>query len=260
MPGLIVEHPPPLVIGASGGSGTRVVASILIKAGLFLGTDLNESSDALPFVRFYDRWADTSLRYWNQSVPASLATEIHRDLTSAVDRHTAQMPRDPAGWGWKNPRSMLVLPWLHRAFPELRFVHVIRDGRDMAYSANQNQLNLHGEVVLGPAIPGEPLPVRAIRYWSRVNLAVGDYCAAFLPERYLILRFEDLCLDPEQTINELLEFAGLQRRSATRLRELVVPPGSLGRWLRFNRQEIALLQNAGEPALRRFGYRIEPVA
>jgi hypothetical protein len=238
-----------------------VVAGILIKAGLYLGTDLNASIDALPFVPFYDRWANDALRYWNQPLPASLVAQIRRDLATAVRRHKSRMTHDQAGWGWKNPRSMLVLPWLHEAFPGLRFVHVIRDGRDMAYSPNQNQLELHGEVVLGPAIPAEPLPVRSIRYWSRVNLAAADYCAASMPTQYLNLRFEDLCLHPERSISELLEFAGLRpRASAAHLSKAVVPPASVGRWLGFDRQEIALVQNAGAAALRRFGYRIERFA
>ena len=34
--------------------------------------------------------------------------------------------------------------------PKLRFVHWMRDGRDMAFSENQQQLRKHGETVLGP--------------------------------------------------------------------------------------------------------------
>lgn len=52
----------PLVIGATGGSGTRVVARICRRAGYDLGKDLNEAEDALPFASFHDRWINHVLR------------------------------------------------------------------------------------------------------------------------------------------------------------------------------------------------------
>ena len=41
--------PGPNTIGATGGSGTRVVARIVREGGMFTGTDLNAYEDALPF-------------------------------------------------------------------------------------------------------------------------------------------------------------------------------------------------------------------
>ena len=46
----------PLVVGATGGSGTRVVARILREAGLFTGSELNESEDAWKLGDYGDRW------------------------------------------------------------------------------------------------------------------------------------------------------------------------------------------------------------
>src|SRR5436853_7210959 len=49
----------PLVIGATGGSGTRVVARIAKHAGYNFGTKLNESEDALEFYSFHDAWVNS---------------------------------------------------------------------------------------------------------------------------------------------------------------------------------------------------------
>ena len=62
------------------------------------------------------------------------------DLDAAVARHLAPLGGRPRPWGWKHPHSLLLLPLLVDAWPRLRFVHVVRDGRDMAFSANRNQL------------------------------------------------------------------------------------------------------------------------
>src|SRR6266478_4900669 len=46
----------PLVIGATGGSGTRVIARIAKLAGFNLGTKLNASEDALELYAFHETW------------------------------------------------------------------------------------------------------------------------------------------------------------------------------------------------------------
>jgi len=44
----------PIVIGGIGGSGTRVVVSLLQAAGVFMGSRLNGSLDLLDFVPLFD--------------------------------------------------------------------------------------------------------------------------------------------------------------------------------------------------------------
>ena len=66
------------------------------------------------------------------------------DLGETLADHCAAVA-GTAAWGWKEPRSIYLLPFFHRHLPGLRFLHVVRDGRDMAFSENQNQLRKHGE-------------------------------------------------------------------------------------------------------------------
>jgi hypothetical protein len=46
----------PSIMGATGGSGTRVVARIARRTGLFIGANLNPAEDALEIAAYYDRW------------------------------------------------------------------------------------------------------------------------------------------------------------------------------------------------------------
>jgi hypothetical protein len=54
-------------------------------------------------------------------------------------------------WGWKGPRSVYFLPFYQAVFKDnFRFLHVLRDGRDVAYGDNQMQFwmlcaKLYGE-------------------------------------------------------------------------------------------------------------------
>ena len=83
-----------------------------------------------------------------------------------------------------------------RAFPSARFVHVVRDGRDMAYSPNQYQVRHYGDLLLTPDERRWSQPLRSIVVWSRLNLEAADYADRHLPDRYLLVRFEDLCASP----------------------------------------------------------------
>ena len=148
------------MIGATGGSGTRVLAAIVQRAGMFVGSDLNRSLDALDFAAFFDRWVGREL------TPGAAA-----ELRALVARQHEEAGGRP--WGWKEPRSVYLLPFLAAELPGLRFLHVVRDGRDMALSENQVQLRKHGDAVLGAS--DEPEALRSIALWREINLRAADF-------------------------------------------------------------------------------------
>jgi hypothetical protein len=237
----------PVVIGATGGSGTRVFARIVRRAGLYIGTNLNESEDALDLAYYADRWINTFLAQRDDELDERMAA----DLDEVLAVHRAE--HDGGAWGWKEPRSIYLLPFLDTRLPGLRFVHIVRDGRDMALSSNQNQLRKHADALLGPPRAEESAPLRSIMLWGRINNAAADYGAAVLGDRYLRLRFEDLCGDPVPTIRRLHDFLGLDG-DAEDLKREVAPPPSLGRWRTEDVELRAALERAAGEALQRFGY------
>jgi hypothetical protein len=235
------------VIGATGGSGTRVLARVVLRGGMFIGSDRNRSEDALDFAAFSDRWVDEVVAGRRT---AAMADELH----ALVARQWAARRADDEPWGWKEPRSVYLLPFLDEQLPGLRFLHVVRDGRDMAYSHNQVQLRKHGTAVLGDAAH-EPTPLRSIELWSQINLRAADYGERELGHRYLRVRFEDLCADPHTVTAEVLGFFGLVGDAERIAREEVSPPQTLGRWQDEDTATIAALEAVAGEALRRFGYQ-----
>jgi hypothetical protein len=236
----------PGVTGATGGSGTRVVARVMRRGGMFIGSDLNVSEDALDFAAFSDRWID---RYWGRGAGPDMAAE----LRALAARQAADRPSPAQPWGWKEPRSVYLLPFLHEQLPSLRFLHVVRDGRDMAYSSNQMQLQKHGEVLLPPA--DEPRPLRSIALWSDVNLAAADYGERELGERYLRLRFEDLCAEPTAGVETILRFFELAGDAPQIAADEVRSPSTFGRWRSEEPALTAALTERADTALQRFGYQ-----
>lgn len=247
----------PCLIGATGGSGTRVFARIVRRGGLFIGTNLNVSQDAVDLGAYSDRWINTFMEYRASPLPAGVEADMRRDLDDVLARHLAPLMDAPRPWGWKEPRCLYLLPFFHERSPALRLLHVLRDGRDMAYSSNQNQLMKHGETLLRPAEAAWPQPVRSAALWSRLNLLTADYGERRLAGRYLRVRLEDLCADPVPTIRRVLEFFDLRGDAAEIARQEVTVPESLGRWRAHDPETLAALHRVAGEALARFGYAAE---
>lgn len=55
----------PIVIGGTGGSGTRIVTLLLMNAGIFMGTNLGHALDARELISFYKQWINL---YWNKDI------------------------------------------------------------------------------------------------------------------------------------------------------------------------------------------------
>ena len=119
-------------------------------------------------------------------------------------------------WGDKTPRYMRAMPRIQRALPEARFIHLIRDGRDVALS--QAERALDGEVPSLPEVAGR---------WRR-RIETARVHAADL-DHYLEVRYEDLVGEPESALRAVCEFLELpydpgmlnyHERAAARLTEM----------------------------------------
>lgn len=246
----------PLVIGATGGSGTRVMAKICQDIGFDLGDRLNRSLDALDFVPFLDRWIDPCLSHRRDPAVHIDVAEMGHQLDEVLEAHLRNTRSTGPRWGWKNPRTLLILPYLDRLLPAMRFIHMVRDGRDMAYSTNQNQVRKHLESLLGPGLMASPAEL-SLRFWGESNLSGIDYGERIMSGRYMLVRFEDLCSDPARTINDVLKFLDVDSHvDAEKLARNVIPPESLGRWKSHQHEEQMLLSDVGKQYLARFGYAV----
>ncbi len=96
----------------------------------------------------------------------------------------------------KTPMHVLHLPRLARMFPEARFVHLVRDGRDVALS--------YTSVAWGPATVTD-----AALLWRR-RVSAGRRAGRRLgPDRYREVRYEDLVAEPERVVRDLCGFLDL---------------------------------------------------
>ncbi len=107
-------------------------------------------------------------------------------------------------WGDKTPLYMQHLPVLERLFPDARYVHLIRDGRDAALSFLSVPAGLMTEGW------GHPRDAQGFAcQWATEVAAARALGARVGSERYLELRYEALVADPETALREVCAFAGL---------------------------------------------------
>ena len=98
-------------------------------------------------------------------------------------------------WGDKTPRYVTRMRLIADALPEAHFVHVIRDGRDVALSVRDR------------TVKDYTVERVAQRWKEKVSKARRD---APLLKHYMELRYENLVLDPEGSLRGICEFAELR--------------------------------------------------
>ena len=96
------------------------------------------------------------------------------DLAVTLEEHRRPLPENALAWGWKEPRSIYLISFFDTVMPGFRFLHFMRDGRDMAFSENQQQLKKHGDAVLS-GIPRRKKQLRSIALWSTMNTQAADF-------------------------------------------------------------------------------------
>jgi len=107
-------------------------------------------------------------------------------------------------WGDKTPLYMQHLPVLERLFPDARYVHLIRDGRDAALSFLSVPAGLMTEGW------GHPRDARGFAcQWATEVAAARALGSRVGSERYLELRYEAFVADPEAPLREVCAFARL---------------------------------------------------
>ena len=123
--------------------------------------------------------------------------------------------------GDKTPNYTMAVGSVARVLPEAHFIHIIRDGRDVALSVRDL-----------PFSPGTTMTEIAHDWAVRLSRARSQ--ASGVP-RYMEVRFEDLVSDPRSVLDPVCKFIALpfddamleyHERAGERLGELGLHPGA----------------------------------
>ncbi len=244
----------PLVIGATGGLGTAVITRICQQVGYYMGYNFNRFLDARDFFPFYDKWVHTMLSGTGTPVDENQNKMMFQDFLACIQRHKRALPNPATPWGWKNARSMYLVPFFHALYPDMKFIHLVRDGRDVAFLKDPKQLLYHTRSFFGEQYDSLLIPYRLMLLWKATNLTIAAYCEANMKGNYLRIRYEDLCENPVGIIKRLLRFLQIQHTDPAQLAVYVKRPDFMGRWHVFPVDLVENVVELGRDGLVKFGY------
>jgi hypothetical protein len=191
---------------------------------------------------------------------AEVAPRSYPELVAATFAAYARW-RNKERWGDKTPGYATYMPYLQRMFPNALFVHMIRDGREVAASLPEHKW--------GPrtAVGGA--------YWWRTKVRKARRDGARLkPGTYLEVRLDELIERPEVTVSLVCEFLaepyeaemldypdrykGKEMDRGTR--HLMKPPtAGLREWRRgLTKLDQRAVEAVCRPLLRELGYDAAP--
>jgi hypothetical protein len=214
----------PVVVMGRGHSGTRVLAWALEALGIRMGT--------LP----EKKTGDAQDRHFTGVIKRLAGREIDRDpcaepsptsvrrFARAAAGFLAWMERrapdwtERRGWGFKFPEAYLIGPVVDAVFPLARHIHMVRDGRDLAFKehlTDDASRRLGRRILRHLAAIREPHHIQAARSWDfQVRRFTGF--SERLGPRVHRLTFERLIADPHGSMREVCAFLDLPMTDACR--------------------------------------------
>ncbi len=224
-----------------------------------------------PKFEFWKLPEETLVRFLEAARPqcyADLAAGVYRCFASV---HEGGRPR----WGDKNNFYLAHIDAIASLYPGAVFIHIVRDGRDVACSY-RSLATVRG--AYAPSLPSETFD--AMMEWTRNLARIRRSFDAVGWERAHELRYEDLVREPERTLREACAFLGeaydarmLDYARENRERELEprafdawkernrsgIDEAAIGRWKTdMPEREAELAGVVGARMLRRYQYESVP--
>lgn len=275
---------PPVFVVGSPRSGTTFLYHLLLSAGGFAKYHAETNVFNLLAPRFGDlavaRNREALLNVWTRSEffrrsgldAVAFRTEVHERCRSAGDLLRLLMDgvaRQQGAWRWAEctPENLLYVKPIAVAFPAARFLHIVRDGRDVACSiAEQGWVGPYRHADFQTRV------LRAGLYWEWM-LSRGRVGLSSSPAlQVLEIRFESLVSRPVETLRLIGGFIehdlDYTRIRANGLGAVARPNTSfpdegdssfnpIGRWQsRLDGSAVARLEAAIQDELVRHGYSL----
>ncbi|MEM9546795.1 MAG: sulfotransferase [Bacteroidota bacterium] len=272
-------------IGALGGSGTRAIAEVLIQAGVFMGNDLNNSNDNLFFTRLLKnpKWyKKASINEKNKRL-LSFKKHMETGKISLKDlivyyKSGYTNPTHSSGrefyvnvfkllfskevnreiWGWKEPNTQIYVNEIFNLFPNLKYIHVLRNGLDMAFSNNKQQLNNWGwkyQIELNGNETADELAVKQLDYWIESTRDVIASAKGF-ENRFLMVKHSEFCQNPHKEIDRILQFCEITI-SPAKLKELYDIPRTPGSTDRYKNYDLNIFSPEQIQFVKEMGFEID---
>ncbi|HKU70252.1 MAG TPA: sulfotransferase [Burkholderiales bacterium] len=162
---------------------------------LFSYGDLREPANLLALAE--DILATPTVGKWPgkptaQALVEAAGAPTFADVYAALHRLYAKAA-GKSRWGEKTPRNGFWMDEIRALFPDVQFIHIVRDGRDQAIDISDSML-LPYSVYTGASL------------WQRYVNAIRESASRLPAGAYCEIRYEDLCGNTEATVRKICTF------------------------------------------------------
>lgn len=213
----------PVILMGRGKSGTRLMSWACAKLGLSLGTTPRLPAGDLahrPFREVVKGLARRNLDVAREEALRDNELNLFRKSAYEACKWLRGEHPDAVGWGWKWPETYLILPYVYRTFPQGRYVHMIRDGRDVAFkrhSTDDPARPLGRMLIERLGVQGKPRYLQAAASWEFQVRRYVEFSRQEIPaENRFEMSYEEFCREPVALMNRLADFLGIPMTEACR--------------------------------------------
>jgi hypothetical protein len=237
----------PIIVGGSDGSGTRAFVQILQELGVTMVVEDKGTMDVHAWQLYSgEGWPGLVSRVLNvthsaiynlDEIPDNIDAIAYAGLGSLLSSmevaadvlkttNTGDTPTSDISFGFKAPVSMLLLPFFQRQLPSFKFIHIVRDGRDVAFSENHSPVDKFYNVYKSNPDQEERAlldqdfgfdarsRIKAMQLWNAWNKEVYEYGRTHADGKtfdVLVMRSEDLLDNKYESLLKLADFVGSSR-------------------------------------------------
>lgn len=252
----------PVVVMGRGKSGTRLVVWAIEALGLPMATH--------PGVRTGDpadrAFRETVKRLAGRELAVNHPEQVPRAdilaLARAAERLWRRVRRRPGaglGWGWKWPETYLIPECVYRVFPRARFLHVVRDGRELAFNrhlTDDPRRRLGRAVLRHLDALALPHHLQAAHSWAYQVERYRRFAGGLPAAQRFETSYEALCRDPAGEMERVAGFLGVPMTAAcrdyVRAEFRARPPA----WRRADPARVREVEAAVGDTLRALGYPV----
>ena len=275
----------PFVVIGMHRSGTSLVSRILDKSGIMMGKDLQTDHESKFFIQL-NKWiyqnagADLArpkaLEELIDYAPARKQVEEYlriRIASSSSKKFSGRNLKNglfdmDSKWGWKDPRNGPSLPIWKDIWPEMKIIHVVRHGVDVAASLHSRSLKNWTEdegrfkkwtkmykwrSSKSPIRKGQRAATltHALEFWAEQMDVEKKVIQSY--ENILEIRYEDLLTSPAVVLKDIWNYIGKETDEEL-LREIETMVDYSRAFAYKQNEELSVFAQENKSILERFGY------
>ncbi len=202
----------PVIIMSRGHSGTRLLSWALNCLEIQMGVEENLQTGDVNYTAFTDKIKRIAIDNIGITSLEEIREKDSQRFQTAVLDYYSQLSSPSGAWGWKFPETYLIAPYVYNTFPEAYYIHMIRDGRDIAFKTHStdNPKRKIGRAMLKTfKLEEYPHHLQAAISWANQVDNFDQFRKAVPEMRIFDLKFEDLCLKPVEVLKSLCKFLNL---------------------------------------------------